>query len=302
MDGKTLRSLAESWVISMHAAGLAAGTIEGYEIAVRQYLDYCEAEHKRPDLAAPDSARAWLSALRDAGRSGATRQGKLAALRAFSKWLVAEDELAVSGIHRIEWPRVEESLPHGITEDQIAALIKACDRKTFVGVRDAALLSLMYDAMLRADEALSMRRKTDDYAGDIDLRNRLAHVQHGKGGRERVAAFSRPTAALLDRYERHRARQKYADLAAYWLSLGRGKMSYGALYFMVQRRGERLGLDLHPHMTRSGGAIRWRRRGGSTEGLMTAAGWRDIQMVRHYTRAAESELAIEEAQRLLDGE
>lgn len=295
MDGDMGR-LAESWQIAMEAQRMSPHTIKGYRTAVRQFLAWCDDHHgHQADLSDPEPVRGWLASLAAADYSGGTMQIKLAAVRSFARWLIQEDELGHFGPGAVAWPKIDEKAPPALTRAQCDAIIAATHGKNFVEVRDEAIFSLLFDALLRADELLSI---TTD--GDINLRDRTARVRRGKGGRERMTAFSAQTARRLDRYQRIRARQRYASHPAYWLALGRGPLSYGGLYFALRRRGARAGIKVHPHMLRAGGAILWRRRGGSTESLMTIAGWRDLKMVLRYTRAAEQELAIEEARRLHD--
>jgi integrase len=74
---------------------------------------------------------------------------------------------------------------------------------------------------------------------------------------------------------------------------------YYGLYHTISRRGALIGMDhLHPHQLRNTSAVRWRKKGGSPTGLMAQAGWASVDMLRRYIRAAESELAAEEADRL----
>ena len=290
-----LARLAESWQIAMEAQRMSPNTIKGYRTAVRQLLAWCDSHGQAPDLSSPEPVRAWLASLAAADYSGGTMQIKLAAVRAFSRWLIEEDELTTFGAGAVAWPKVDEKAPPALTRAQCDAIIAATRGRTFVEVRDEAIFSLLFDSLLRADELLSI---TTD--GDISLRDRTARVRRGKGGRERTTAFSAQTARRLDRYERIRGRQRYASHPAYWLALGRARLTYGGLYFALRRRGARAGITVHPHMLRAGGAIQWRRKGGTTESLMTIAGWRDLKMVMRYTRAAEQELALGEARRLHD--
>lgn len=295
MTDADARKLLASWLIALEAERMSPHTLKGYRTAVTQLLDWLSAQGLEADFSDPAGVRAWLASLADAGRQGGTMQVKLAGIRSFAKWLLEEQELTESGVHRVAWPKVDERAPAALTAAQVAALIRTCDRGIFTGVRDEAIISLMADSLLRADELLSITT-----GGDIDLRERTVHVRRGKGGRERWSAFSAQTARRLDRYERWRSRHRAAGLDAYWLAKGRGPLTYAALYSTFSRRGDRVGIDVHPHMTRAGGAIGWRRRGGSTESLMTIAGWKDLKMVMRYTRAAEQQLALEEAKRLLD--
>lgn len=77
--------------------------------------------------------------------------------------------------------------------------------------------------------------------------------------------FGPQTAQALDRYVRARRRQKLAAMKWFWISR-RGHMQYTALYTTLMRRGNQVGVDVHPHMLRATGAMRWREKGGSVPG------------------------------------
>lgn len=154
---------------------------------------------------------------------------------------------------------------------------------------------------MRANELLTMTKD------GVNVRQRTARVERGKGGKGRVTAFSAQTARDLDRYIRARASHRLAGEPWLWLPVKRSaepRLTYGGLYTALRRRA--LAADppfrLHPHMLRSTGAIGFRRKGGQVTSLMALGGWSDIAMVQRYIRAAENELAIEEARRLFDNE
>lgn len=291
-----LPDLLQSWLIALEGARRSPHTVDGYRTGVEQFLCWCAAAGLVPDLTGPAQPRAWLASLAAAGRAGSTMRFRLAALRAFAAWLAAEGEIPANGVSRVDWPAIDEKAPQALTPDQAAALLAQCAGKSFAAVRDAAIIALMMDSGVRADELLAMT------AADIDIRGRRARVRRGKGGRERLVPFSAAAAARLDRYARARRRHPYAAAPAFWLALGRPALSYAGLYATLRRRGARAGITVHPHMLRAGFAVTWRRDGGSAEGLMTIAGWRDAGMIARYTRAAETELALAEAERLFGRE
>lgn len=294
LDVPALRRLTGSWEIALEAEGVSRHTLSSYLAGARAYLDWCEAEAVKSPMTDPEAVRRWLVDLARLGRAPKTRHTRLGNVRAFTTWLIHEKELSDDAIvQQVEWPALDEGIPPALTPDQVAALIGTCAGTRFAAVRDAAAVSLLFDAMLRADELLSLG------VADVDLRRRTARVRRGKGGKERIVAFSAKTARRLDKYERARRRHKQAGLDAYWISWS-GPLTYAGLYTGLRRRGETAGITVHPHMLRAGGAIQWRRKGGSTEGLMTIAGWTDPKMTVRYTRAAEAELAIGEAHRLFN--
>lgn len=298
MTADGARSLLDSWVIALEAENHPPNTIGTYAGGVRLYLEWCEAAGREPGLDGAQAPREWLAGLRAAGLTGRTMNSRLNALRRFCAWLVDEGELDGSGPGRLGAAHVDATVPRALTVAQKEAIIRACAGTGFYEVRDAALFSLMFDSLLRSDEAISMT------TADISLRERTARVRRGKGGRERWTAFGPQTARLLDRYGRHRAahphssaRYLQAPAQAYWLGK-QGPISYRGLYIAFKKRCAAAGIEAHPHMLRAGGAVNWRRKGGSTESLLTIAGWKDSKMAVYYTQAAEIELALEEARRL----
>jgi site-specific recombinase XerD len=296
MDAAETRDLLDSWLIALEDERKSVNTMKSYATGVRAFIAWCEESGTEPDLTSPEPIRRWLAAYDRVNFSAATLSARLAAIRAFSLWLVAEGEIDSAGVERVGRPKLDEKIPPALTREQADAIIAVCARdKTFSGIRDEAMFSLMFDSLVRADELVSMT------TGDVNLSQRAARVRRGKGGKERWTAFSAQTARRVDRYARARRRHKHADSTAYWLGQ-RGALRYSGLYAALTKRAADAGIKAHPHMLRAGGAITWRRRGGSTESLMTIAGWRDLRMVQRYTRAAEQELALEEARRLFNEE
>jgi len=296
MNLTEMRGLRESWIIAMEASKTAPNTIEAYAGSLRLYLDWCESAGITEGLEQPEQVRRWFAHLAGLGRSAKTLNVRLSALRVFAKWAMKEpfSGISESQMGRVEWAKGGDYIPDYITPGQLGQLIAACAGTSFTAIRDAALISLMYDSLLRADEVVSILAR-----GDIDLRRRSVRVRRGKGGKERSSGFSPQTAQRLDRYQRARAKHPHAAADLYWLGK-RGPLRYAGIYDIITKRGRAAGMDIHPHVTRNGGAVDWKRRGGSTEGLMAIGGWTSLEMVQHYTRAASIELALEEQQRLYE--
>jgi integrase/recombinase XerD len=316
MTPEEARTLAESWTIHLEAERKSPHTIRGYTDGLRLYIDWCERDGRKVELQRRpvEEFTAWQLAHGRAGRkpgTGGNPQGRegleantviarLRGIRRFSAWYCDEtgepDQLG-----GMKPPKTDDKVPDAITSGQLAALQATCRSRDFYDLRDKAIISVMIDSMVRAEELLSMTVK------GTDLRQRTALIVKGKGGKGRVVAFSAQAARDLDRYLRARAQHRLAAEAWLWLPIKRTsdtRLTYGGLYTSLRRRALRADppFRLTPHMMRRGGAINWRRKGGSVTSLMALGGWTDISMVQKYLKAAESELAVEEARRLFDGE
>lgn len=289
------RDLRDSWQIKMEAQRASVNTIKVYSDGIRLYLDWCDRLGRPPRLDTPDTLRAWMAALSAAGQAGTTMNTRLRALRNFAGFLVEEGIIRANGPMGVSQAAMDAKVPPALGPAQRDAIVAACAAdKSFYGVRDAAMFSLMFTGLLRAEEAASMLR-----AGDVNLRDRTARVRRGKGGKERWTAFDAPTARLLDRYERHRRAHRCAQMPEYWLGK-KGPLTYRGLYTTFKKRARLAGITAFPHMLRAGGAVEWRLAGGTTESLMTVAGWTSPKMVMHYTRAADVQIALAEAHRIHD--
>ena len=109
-----------------------------------------------------------------------------------------------------------------LTEDQLRALVKACDGPDLRDRRDEAVVRLMAETGMRAGEVIGMT------SADVDLPRGLAVVRRGKGGKGRTVPFGPQTGRALDRYMRLRRAHRLAESAPLWLGdRGKGFTYYG---------------------------------------------------------------------------
>ncbi|HEX9520410.1 MAG TPA: tyrosine-type recombinase/integrase [Streptosporangiaceae bacterium] len=287
-----LASLAESWVTWLKSERKSPHTIRTYTTGVTLFLRWCDREDREPELTRAAVA-AFTASLLGAGAEPGTALARQRGVRRFSAWLAAEHEIERDELVGMKPPKQDDKMPAELTTDQVKAILATCGKTPnhFHDIRDAAIIRLMTESMVRSGELLDMT------VDDVDIRAGTALVQRGKGGKGRVVPFRAQTAVSLDRYARARRKHKFASSPAFWLG-ARGPLGYNALYATVKRRGQRAGVTVHPHMLRATGAIRWREAGGSVPGLLTVAGWSSIEMAARYVRAAESRLAVDEAHKL----
>jgi len=238
-----------------------------------------------------EHVESYIESLVDRGQKPATVSLAYRSLAPFWKWLVAEDEIRESPMTRMRPPIVPVDPPAILRQEQIHALLKACEGQGFDERRDTALVLLMFDTGMRRGEAANL--KLDDV--DLDLN---VAVVFGKARTTRAVPFGRKTAKALDRYLRARRKHPLADDAAFWLGR-KGPLTGNGILQLIRRRGREAGLkDLHPHLFRHTYAHAM-LSGGMQEGdLMRLAGWKSRGMLERYGASAAAERARQAYQRL----
>jgi site-specific recombinase XerD len=291
-----LTELVDSWLLNLRAERKSPQTVKSYGLGVRLYLAWCQrvgipAELDRRTVAA------WVTDLLDAGAQAATARSRQLAVRRFSTWAAAEGEIDRDELAGLRPPKLDAKIVESLTDAQVTALVKACAGKTFRDRRDEAVVRLMVETGLRAEELLSMTLP------DTHLSTGAAVVRRGKGGKGRTVPFGPRTGSALDRYIRARRPHRLAGTPVLWLG-DRGKdFGYHGLRDTLRFRAGRAGLvNFHPHLLRHTAAARWLDAGGSEGGLMAVAGWSRRDMIDRYTRATSERRAAEEARRLNLGE
>jgi integrase/recombinase XerC len=168
-------------------------TLRAYDTDVTQFLTHLSGRHERPasELAVPhfdtDGVRGYMAELHDRGNSRASGARRLAAVRAFAKYLVREDLLPDDPTALVGAPRKERTLPAHLGAEDMGRLLDAPDGATVAGRRDRAILELFYASGLRLSELVGMDLE------DLNLSGRVVRVR-GKGGKERLVPFN-PKAA-----------------------------------------------------------------------------------------------------------
>ena len=168
-------------------------TLDAYRRDVRDFLRVLGPRRRALDAARRDDVLAWMERQRRAGRKPATIARRLAALRGLYAHLVREGAIAENPTEYVEQPRRSRPLPRTLSREAVTALVEAPDIATARGVRDRALLELLYASGLRATEALTLRV--------ADVNRSAGYVQcTGKGRKERLVPVGGEALAWVDRY------------------------------------------------------------------------------------------------------
>jgi integrase/recombinase XerC len=182
------------------AKNAAAHTVRAYRADIAQFLGYVETHPElgpgRLFYVQRAHARAFLSDLQQGEYKRTSLARKLASLRAFCRWALKQGYLEADPTIGLLTIKQEERLPKFLRVREVETLLSAPDASTPDGLRDWALMELLYASGMRAGEAHALD------LSDLDLEDEEVRVRHGKGNKERIALMGRAAVEAMRIYLR----------------------------------------------------------------------------------------------------
>ena len=265
---------------------LSPYTLRNYRTDLLDFARYFEDQEDAGPLDADrQSFRRYLAAARDSGVVTASLTRKVSTIRNFFRFLVREGHLETNPLAGVNAPKRERRLPTILTQDHLSSLIQAADEETPQGLRNRAILELMYAAGVRLSEVVGLDLR------NLDLGERALLVR-GKGNKERMVLIGAPAERALRRYLRE-ARPKLTvdDLPALFLNRGGQRLSGRSVQQIVRRHALRAGLDerVHPHLLRHSFATHLLDGGAELRVVQELLGHASASTTQIYTHVTEEQ-------------
>jgi integrase/recombinase XerD len=268
---------------------LAANSIEGYSRDLGQLAGF--AAGRARDVRVLDRAdlEAFVRAQMTEGRSPRSVARSIAGIRGFYKYLVVDGRLASSPAADLRAPRAWKTLPTYLSIEEVDALLAQPDVATPRGLRDRALIELVYATGLRVSELVGLRQ------ADVDLDGAFARCT-GKGGKERAVPIGDQAAAWVARYLREgRARLlgRRSSPRLFVNARGRGPGLTRVGFWKILRgyaAGAGLRQRLSPHVLRHSFATHLLEHGADLRAIQVMLGHADLSTTQIYTHVLERRL------------
>jgi integrase/recombinase XerD len=267
--------------------GLSENTLDAYGRDLRKLAGFAEARGASVLELAQSDLVDFVGSLRDAGLSPRSQARHVHALRGFYRFAVREGLARRDPMENLKPPRAFKALPRYLTADQVEALLLAPDVKEPLGLRDRALLEVMYATGLRASEVIGLE------TANVDLDLGVVRV-FGKGRKERLVPLGREARRWVKRYQAEE-RGKLARgraLPVLFVSQRGGRLSRMGLWGIVRRHAVTAGVErvLTPHVLRHSFASHLLERGADLRALQAMLGHADISTTQIYTHVTRERL------------
>jgi integrase/recombinase XerD len=270
--------------------GLSPNTVSAYRRDMMKFDEFAKKRKLTLEAVTRDILVDFLASLYRQKLESRTVARHLVTLRNFFRFAQTQDCISVDPSLNLESPKIRRTLPGYLRLDEVELLLSQPDDKTPLGLRDRAMLEVLYSTGLRVSELVNLRV--------MDLDTGVGCVRCiGKGDKERIVPIGKKALTLVDRYLRD-ARPKL---------VGKGKQALATTLFINRRGspisrvgvwkilsayGRQAGLRVGstPHMLRHSFATHLLERGADLRSVQLMLGHSDISTTQIYTHVVEERL------------
>jgi len=263
--------------------GLARLSLESYRRDLDRLQTWANKNGKQTSELTRADLRKWIASLSREGLAPASIARAVSATRGFFKFLMLDGHIKTHPAEDLDTPQRFSYLPKFLTEDEINRLLAAPDISTEEGIRDRAVLEIMYATGLRVSELVGLKQ------ADVDLLAGLV-VCHGKGNKERRVPLGKSAIHWLQQYAA--VKKGYGKQTTPNVFLHRGRpFTRQIAWLMIKRHAEKVGIkNVSPHTLRHSFATHLLQHGADSRSVQALLGHSDISTTQIYTHITDIHL------------
>jgi integrase/recombinase XerD len=270
--------------------GLSANTVEAYQRDLVRFEAFAKKRKLTLEAVSKDDLMDFLAGLYREKLESRTVARHLVTLRNFFRFAQIQDLIATDPTINMESPKIRRTLPGYLKLEDVEKLLNEPDQKTAMGIRDLAMLEVLYSTGLRVSELVGLR------IGDLDSKMGCVRTI-GKGDKERIVPVGKKALAMVEKYL-HEARPellkkaKLSQSPAMFVNSRGRSLSRVGVWKILSGYGRRAGLRvaLTPHMLRHSFATHLLERGADLRSVQLMLGHADISTTQIYTHVVEERL------------
>lgn len=266
--------------------GLSVNTMASYAQDLKKFFAFC----RQKKLAVPAlSEEDLVKFIHEQSRTGLSPRSlarMISTLKAFYKFLVLDHAVKKDPAANLSAPRIWFNLPKFLHLDEVEHLLEQPDEKEPAGVRDRAMLELLYATGLRVSELINLRLK------DLNLNDGFL-ICRGKGSKERVVPLGKSAADRISQYlETARLRFIKQESEFIFLTVRGAPFTRQGFWKLLKKYGSQAGLEqkISPHILRHSFATHMLERGADLRSVQLMLGHSQITTTQIYTHVSRTRL------------
>ena len=284
-----MQELADNFLsyLSVERA-LSKNTLLSYGRDLKKYIRYLqEIGIKSLSQTSRKEIGDFMFKLKDAGLSSVSIARNLAAIKVFCRFLVRERLIPDDPSALVDSPKLWKRIPDSLSEREVNSLLSAADVSRIQGIRDRAILELMYATGLRVSEAVNLKIQ------DVNLEVGFLRCL-GKGSKERVVPLGKEAISAVNKYlleARPRLARPSSDNALFLSRLGK-RISRQSFWKLIKAYSAKAGIQkaIRPHSLRHSFATHLLERGADLRSVQEMLGHADISTTQIYTHIDKNRL------------
>ncbi|MGC8916344.1 MAG: site-specific tyrosine recombinase XerD [Thermoanaerobaculum sp.] len=267
--------------------GLSPLTVAAYRGDLERFAGWLARRGASLDACERADVRLYLSQLRSSGLAARSAARVLSSLRGFFRYLLEQGVLGHDPTLELENPKLMRALPRYLTPEEVEMLLAAPDPQTPQGLRDKAMLELLYATGLRVSELVGLK------VSQVRLDPGFLRVV-GKGNKERVVPMGRDAREWVGRYlsSGRSAFVRKTSPEALFLTVRGEAMTRQRFWQILKAYGKKAGITAHlsPHVLRHSFATHLLANGADLRALQMMLGHADISTTEIYTHVTRERL------------
>ena len=268
--------------------GLSGNTVSAYGSDLAAFAKGLPEDIEAGEVVEAQVAK-HLEGMAEEGRAPSSQARALSAVRRCFKFGVKEGVVEADPSADVRRPKLPKRLPRGLTAEEVDRLLAAPDEVTPLGLRDAAMLELLYAAGLRVSELVNLR------VDDVVRTGGFIRVM-GKGAKERPVPLHHGALSLLERYERDSRLPLLAKRGAWtdalFVTIRGGAMTRQNFWKRLRMHARKAGIrtEVHPHRLRHSFATHLLEGGADLRSVQQLLGHADLSTTEVYTYVSRARL------------
>jgi len=270
---------------------LSANTLASYRRDLEGYAQHLQDVQQLKDYNEVNREHILLHLenLRTEGKTARTVARHISSIRSFHQFLLREKVTTTDPTVHLEMPQVEQKLPRVLSIEEIDALIATPDRSKPQGVRDIAMLELLYASGMRISELIELNIE------DIHLTMGFVRV-FGKGRKERIIPLGKGALNAISKYlerARYELQGKYPKTDALFISHRGKRLTRQGCWKIIKEYAQkaRINKELTPHVLRHSFATHLIENGADLRAVQEMLGHADIATTQIYTHVSKTRLS-----------